>query len=55
MTSHVTCWEIYVASFNGVLKLLKTDLNHDNMVILTFIAGGAGAWSGTKDIIPKPL
>ena len=55
MTSHVTSWGIDVASFNGVLKLLKTDPNHDNMVILTFIADGAGAGSGTKDIIPKPL
>ena len=51
----MTSWESDFASFNGVLKFLKTDLNHDNMVILTFIADGAGAGSGTKDIIPKSL
>ena len=55
MTSHVTSWESDVASFNGVLTLLETDINHDNMVILTFIADGAGAGSATKDITPKSL
>jgi len=35
--------------------LLKTNLNYDNMTTPTFLAGGSGATSGTKDRTPKCL